>query len=238
MWDTVTLGSYTVDNQALGEFLLVLIFISVLIIRVAGATSVVNETLQPNYSGIMGLALPINSVISQTITATTSNSPSGATFLRNLFSASPAPSQSLISILLERPGTSRGPSLLGIGRHPSNDYLSTFFTSSSSDISSTLQGPLTIDPSKVAYSSLVSNSGSAFFWKDEVRAITVYVDGEARSVSLGKSVTGDAFPDAVLDTGIPYIIATPSLANAIWGSLGIGPASDGNCEYTESHLFV
>lgn len=199
----------------------------------------VNETLQPNYSGIMGLALPINSVISQTITASTSNSPSGATFLTNLFTASPAPSQSLISILLERPGTSRVPSLLGVGRHPSDDYLSTFFTSSSSsDISSTSQGPLTIDPSKVAYSSLVSNSGSAYFWKDQVRAITVYVDGQARSVSLGKSVSGDAFPDAVLDTGIPYIITTPSLANAIWGSLGVSPASDGNCELFELNSLI
>ncbi len=58
----------------------------------------------------------------------------------------------------------------------------------------------------------------------------MYVNGVARSVNLGKSVDGGPYPDAVLDTGVPYIIATPSLANAIWGSLGIGPASDGNCE--------
>lgn len=86
------------------------------------------------------------------------------------------------------------------------------------------------DPSKVSYTSLVRNSAGVYFWESIVRGINVYVNGTARPIALPKSTSGAAFPQAVLDTGVPYILATTDIANAIYGALGIGPASDGNCK--------
>ena len=99
--------------------------------------------------------------------------------------------------------------MLGIGQHPSS---------------------IVPDPSKVLYSSTISEEQGAMFWKVELRALTVYVNGTKMNVDIGNSVSGNVFPEAILDSGVPYIIATPWLANGIWGALGIGPASDGNCE--------
>lgn len=63
-----------------------------------------------------------------------------------------------------------------------------------------------------------------------MKAITVYVNGTALSIAVGRGVSGGVFPEAVLDSGVPFIIATPSLASGIWGALGINPAADGNCQ--------
>jgi hypothetical protein len=67
------------------------------------------------------------------------------------------------------------------------------------------------------------------FWKVNIRAITVYVNGQAQRVSIGKSVTGGVFPSAVLDSGVPLILTTSTIANGIYGAIGINPASDGLC---------
>ncbi|KAI5124396.1 hypothetical protein M0805_008281 [Coniferiporia weirii] len=199
VWDKFVLGGYEIDNQAL-----------------AAANTVVNEALQPGYSGILGLALPLDSVIAQDIPPVTGNVPDGAAVSSNIFGSSPAglaPPQFFFSVLLERPGSSRIPSVLGIGRHPSDDLLP--------------QGP-SINPSNVTYSTPLSESDGVHFWKVELRALTVYVNGVANYIDIGRSVSGNVFPEAVLDTGVPYIISTPAIANAVWGALGIGPASDGN----------
>ncbi|THH05133.1 hypothetical protein EW145_g5017 [Phellinidium pouzarii] len=199
VWDKFVLGGYEIDNQAL-----------------AAATTVLNETLQPGFSGIMGLALPLDSVIAEDIPPDTSNVPDGATVSSNLFGISPtdlAPLQYFFSLLLERPGSSRIPSILGIGRHPSDDLLP--------------DGP-SINPANISYSTPIPQSDGVHFWKAELRALTVYVNGTAKEIDIGRSVTGSVFPEAVLDTGVPYIISTPTIANAVWGALGVGPASDGN----------
>ncbi|KAH8120626.1 acid protease [Phellopilus nigrolimitatus] len=199
VWDKFVLGGYEIDSQAL-----------------AAASTVVNETLGPQFSGILGLALPKDSVIAKDIPPVTDSVPDGATVTSNLFGITPAseaPAQFFYSLLLGRPGSSRIPSVLGIGRHPSSALLP--------------EGP-TIEPADVAYSSLLSESDGIHFWKVELRALTVYVNGTAKKVNIGRSVTGNIFPEAILDSGVPYIISTPAIANGVWGALGIGPATDGN----------
>ncbi|TFY66008.1 hypothetical protein EVG20_g5082 [Dentipellis fragilis] len=193
-WDQVTLGSYSVDNQAF-----------------AAATTVDSEPLENEFDGILGLALPLNSVIAQKIPPLTGNTPDGAAFASNLFSMTPvasAPASRFFSLSLSRPDSDEIPSLLGIGRHPSQ---------------------LVSDPSKITYSIVESQTtNGVLFWQTSVRAITVYSDGKVLPITLGRSTSGAVFPSAVLDSGVPFILTTTAIANGIYGALGIGPASDGN----------
>ncbi|KAI9566275.1 aspartic peptidase domain-containing protein [Boletus coccyginus] len=190
VWDQVQIGGYIIPNQAL-----------------AAATSVNNEPLSYNFDGILGLALPLNSLIQQSLPASTGDAPDGAAISSNLFSLTTnAPSQPFFSLTLARPGSSQIPSLLGIGRHPPE---------------------IVPDPSHIRYSSLVGESVGALFWKTTVRAITVYVNGQAFPVAL-QSLSGTSEPTALLDSGVPLIVTTPALANGIYGALGIDPAPDGN----------
>jgi hypothetical protein len=176
----------------------------------AAANQVDNEELAPLFSGILGLALPHNSIIAQSIPPGTSNSPDGAPFSSNIFGITPnAPTSHFLSLSLSRPGSDRIPAYLGIGKHPPG---------------------LVPDPSKVQYSTLSSDSTS-FFWKASVKAMSVWVNGVEKPVSLGKSNTGADFPSAVLDSGVPLILTTSAVCNGIYGALGIGPSSDGKCAY-------
>lgn len=120
-----------------------------------------------------------------------------------------APASRFLSILLERPGSAKIPSLLGIGRHPV-DHVP--------------------DPSKIHYSNIVSEGNGVMFWKISVTAITVYVDGTRKEVNIGPSSSGSPFPTAVLDTGVPVILTKSAIANGIYGALDIHPARDSNCE--------
>ncbi|KAF5311220.1 hypothetical protein D9611_013048 [Ephemerocybe angulata] len=204
-WDKVQIGGYGIENQA-----------------VAAASSVASEPLSPAFHGILGLALPLNSVIAQSLPPVTSNDPDGAAWASNLFSITPvrnAPARRFVSMLLSRPESDRIPSLLGIGRHP--EYITSL--------------PLVdgkTSEARVEYDSLVAERSGTLFWKTGVRAVTVYVqnDGgvtEVREVTLPRAVGGGAFPSAVVDSGVPVILARSQIANAIWGALGIGPAEDG-----------
>lgn len=171
-----------------------------------------SEPLEYEFDGILGLALPLNSIIAQHIAPIDGNGRDGAPFTSNLFGITPvnsAPASRFLSLSLSRPGSSAVPSLLGIGRHPSE---------------------LVPDPSKIHYSTLVSEHQGILFWEVEVHAITVYVNGNALPVQIGHSSSGDVFPVAVLDSGVPFILTSPEIANGIYGALGIGPASDGQCE--------
>ncbi|KAG6872960.1 hypothetical protein C0995_004714 [Termitomyces sp. Mi166 len=191
VWDKFSLGGYSLDSQAL-----------------AAADSITFEPLSPTFSGILGLALPLNSIIAELIPPVTSNSPDGAAWASNLFSITPrssAPSARFLSLLLSRPGSDTVPAQLGIGRHPS-------FVS---------------DPSAVEYASLESEREGTLFWKVGVRAITVWVNGEQMPVQIGRSSNGALFPSAVLDSGVPLIFTTSAVANGIYGAIGIGPGSDG-----------
>lgn len=189
VWDQVTLGGYQVDNQALGV-----------------VSNVVNEPLN-EFSGVLGLALPQNSVISRAIPPATGDTPDGAIFTSNLLTiGNGAPASRFISLSLERPGSNRIPSMFGIGRHPSS---------------------IISDPSKITYSRLYYDGQYPLFWKTTINAITVYVNGVRKDVKLTSSFPGSV-PTAILDTGVPVILATTAIANGIYGSLGIGPAADGN----------
>jgi hypothetical protein len=101
--------------------------------------------------------------------------------------------------------------MLGIGRHPSE---------------------LVSDPSLIQYSALVANR----FWEVEVSAITVYINGTAMPVQLGRSRSGNIYPTATLDSGVPFILATSAIANGIYGALGIQPATDGQCRNIDHHV--
>jgi len=182
---------------------------SALIVDPLAAASEVEDEPLDAFSGILGLALPLNSVIASRLPTGDSEGPDGATWASNLFGMDNAPASRFISFLLERPGSSKIPSLLGIGRHPT-DHVP--------------------DPSKVHYSNIVSQGNGDTFWKFSVTAITVYVDGVRKDVNTGPSISGSGFPTAILDTGVPVILTTSAIANGIYGALDIHPAQDNNCK--------
>ena len=167
------------------------------------------------FSGVLGLALPANSIITSNLPATIGNSPDGAILASNLFSLTPesaAPDFRFLSLTLERPESDAIPSLLGIGRHP--DFIS--------------------DPSKIQYAGVEPTSIGYTYWRPSVTGITVWVDGVPKAVDLGVSATTGGIPTAVIDSGMPIILTSVGIANAIYGALGIGPANDGQCK--SSHL--
>ncbi|KAJ3500470.1 hypothetical protein NMY22_g19252 [Coprinellus aureogranulatus] len=249
VWDRVNVGGYEVENQAIGmshssSFAEVVpltivpsphllsitpflrprtLHVSLAIVYLptttptAAGTNIQSEPLSPQFAGILGLALPLNSVIAQALPPVMSNDPDGAAWASNLFGITPysnAPMQRFIGMLLERPGSDRIPSLLGIGRHPS--IVSSRVVPSAEDANG-----------GVEYSTLVSERTGTLFWKTSVRAITVYKDGEKLEVDVGRGVMGSVFPSAVLDSGVPLILASGRIANGVWGALGISPSADG-----------
>ncbi|KAH9970300.1 aspartic peptidase domain-containing protein [Lactifluus volemus] len=151
-WDYVQIGGYYLSNQALARI-----------------------------RRLLGLALPINSVIANTITTTDKDGRDGAPVSSNLFDITMAPSSRFFSLSLSRPGSSEVPSMLGIGRHPSE---------------------LVSDPSLIH---------------------TRRFDAGP----IGRSRSGNIYPTATLDSGVPFILATSAIANGIYGALGIQPATDG-----------
>jgi hypothetical protein len=180
--DTFSLGGYSIGSQAF-----------------AAATDVNAEPLGPNFAGLLGLALPGNSIIKSMLG-------NGQTLPEGLFSSSNAPSAQFLSLSLERPGYKTVPSALGIGQHPSS---------------------LVPDPSKVHYTSLAGGTNSNF-WNAAVSQLTVYVNGSAAVIPLAGSVGSFPSPTAALDSGVPVILTTRGIANAMYGAIGIGPAVDGN----------
>ncbi|KAI0350130.1 acid protease [Trametes cingulata] len=194
VWDTVQIGGYSIDHQAL-----------------IAASTVNAEPLSSNFAGVLGLALPLNSLIAQKIPPTTSDSPDGAALSSNLFGITPvntAPPARFLSLALERPGSDRVQSTLGIGRHPKD---------------------LVPDPAKIQYATTVPEMAGSLWWQASVRGITVYVDGQPKPIALPSSSTGPhGLPSAILDSGVPLIIANPSITYGIYGAMGYSPASDGN----------
>jgi hypothetical protein len=177
----------------------------------AAATDVQDEPLSSGFSGILGLALPLDSVIAGLIPPTTSDAPDGATLGSNLFSVTPAetvPAARFFSVSLDRPGSDKIPATLGIGRHPS---------------------ALVPDPSLIRYGRVHKAAAGSVFWSTQVRGISVWVDGAERVVEVGRSHSGEVFPSALVDTGVPVILTTSAIANGIYGALGIGPGADGKC---------
>ncbi|EAU80857.2 endopeptidase [Coprinopsis cinerea okayama7 len=191
-WDRVVVGGYSIENQAL-----------------SAANIVEDEPLAPNFNGILGIALPLNSIIAERIPPVITNDPDGAAWASNLFSITPvrnAPASRFLSLTLGRPGSNRVPSLMGIGRHPED---------------------IVPDPSLIEYSTLVAERVGTLFWKTTVRSITVYVDGVPNDIDLPRSGNGAVFPTAILDSGVPLIFTSSEIANALYGAIGVSPANDG-----------
>ena len=72
-------------------------------------------------------------------------------------------------------------------------------------------------------------------------AVTVYVNGQAKPVMLTSASTsagGSGKSTAVVDSGMPIILAAPDIANGIYGALGIGPANDGQCKLSLEFFFL
>ncbi|GJJ06271.1 hypothetical protein Clacol_000462 [Clathrus columnatus] len=197
VWDSFTLGPYSIPAQAM-----------------VSASQVSDELLSSNFVGLLGLALPKNSNIAKWIPPTESDSPDGATFQQNVFGLTPidtAPAQRFLGISLERPGSSRIPSLLTIGKHPEN-LIPNF------------------DSSQIKYMDLIPSPIGDTYWRVSLDAITGWIDSIPYPVTLGASttLTNVDGPVAVIDTGGSIILATRAIANGIYGAWGIGPGSDGN----------
>ncbi|KAI0738767.1 aspartic peptidase domain-containing protein [Daedaleopsis nitida] len=173
------------------------------------ASSVADEPLSSDFNGVLGLALPANSLIAQKLPPTTSDTPDGAIFSSNLFSITPistAPGARFLSLALERPGSDNIRSVLGVGRHPAD---------------------IVPDPSKIEYATVVATSSNGpLWWQANIEGINVYVNGVRKPVTV--SSTSARGPTAILDSGAPLIVATRSIANGIYGALGVSPAADGN----------
>ncbi|KAF9073316.1 aspartic peptidase domain-containing protein [Rhodocollybia butyracea] len=200
VWDMVNVGSYIINTQAF-----------------AAASTVVSEPLSNSFDGVLGLGLPDNSIISQLIPSTSSSTTDGSQFVSNLFSLTPStlsPAARFLSLTLERPGSSTIPSLFGIGSHPSQSQVAQIGNGENVQYSTPL-------------ASLASASVSNLYWKASIEDITVWVDAQPKTISLQKS-SFENNPSAVLDTGAPIILSTKAIADAIYGAIGVSPASDGN----------
>lgn len=77
-----------------------------------------------------------------------------------------APAAHCFSLVLQRPGLDRLPSLLGIGHHPS---------------------AIIPDPSKIQYSMVVGDEDGVLFWSTYIRVITVYVGSLPMPVTIPQS---------------------------------------------------
>lgn len=187
------------------------------------ANDVGNEDLSGGqFSGILGLALPANSVILNQLGGSTSGAPDGAPFLDNLFgSGSNAPHGRYFSLSLERVGDSRTKSLLGIGMFDES---------------------LCAVPCLPNYSSVVTSSMGPLYWRIPLQGITAYTwpadQAPATSPSTSTTIklpssatTGQSYPVAVLDSGgYQMLMGDKAVVDAIYAVFGGSQASDGNCK--------
>lgn len=190
------------------------------------ADDVMNEDLGGGgFSGILGLALPANSVISQIIPGTTTSDPDGAVFLDNLFGLGPgAPDRRVFSLSLERREDVRTKSVLGIGA---------------------IDPSLCPDPCKPANISLVAypQLGPSGFlhWRIPLEGLTAVQYGNAQQgtdpqetaipLAASKAVSGRSTPIVVLDSGGDSILVGDlNLLNSIYAPFGVTRAADGNCK--------
>ncbi|KAL1746861.1 aspartic peptidase domain-containing protein [Schizophyllum fasciatum] len=193
--DTVRLGPASIAAQAL-----------------AAASNVTNEPLQDKFNGLLGLALPSNSLIA--------SKDGGDAVTKGLFSADGAPGNEFISLLLERPGSKRFPSLLGLGTHPSPDQLR---LPDGKDVNSAL-----------SYLGLSADESGELLFKVQLASLEAHpstVQGTDASTNQNKLTKDTSLLGAplraVFDSGVPLILTTSTIANAIYGSVGVGPGSDG-----------
>ncbi|KAF8315667.1 acid protease [Clavulina sp. PMI_390] len=202
LWDTFTIGPYALSWQAFGS-----------------ASTIDNEDLSLGFSGLLALAFPLNSQISQVIPPEDGNIPDGAPVSSNLFGLGAyGPREHFYSILLERPGVTRIPSMLGIGKQPV-------------DLLPSITGlPNNSWTEVLEFNRVVDYSAGSLFWTSAVTGITAYINGTSIPIPVGNSVADPnaIMPVAILDTGSPFIFASSAIVDAFYGAYGIGPGSDGS----------
>lgn len=202
-----------------------------------------------DFSGVLGLALPGNSIIANTLPGPYNLGP-----LSNLEILPPdlptdgslpsvtgrsLPGSSSSDHLLSDRAVAADPTLLtsgipfmslALGR-PSDPRIN-------SQLGLRSHLPAVCDSacsSKLNYTRVVeSPTQEPLFWRSTVQAIDVvdHTTGQNMKLSIGGSmIPGQALPVGLLDSGAQGIyIASRDLINAIYGSQGVGPASDGMCE--------
>ena len=188
------------------------------------ANDVGNEDLSGGqFSGVLGLALPGNSVILNQLGGSTSGAPDGAPYLDNLFgSGANAPQGRYFTLSLERVGDSRTKSSLGIGMF--DDTLC----------------PVPCIPN---YSSIVTSSVGPLYWRIPLQGITAFTwpSGQVPMANTSttttirlpsSSTTGQSYPVAVLDSGgYQILMGDKSVVDSIYNVFGGSQASDGNCAF-------
>ncbi|KAL7418968.1 hypothetical protein Q5752_006652 [Cryptotrichosporon argae] len=205
-WEEVQVGTFGIGYQAF-----------------VAADMVVDENLGGgNYSGVLGLALPQNSVIFAEIGGTTGSSPDGATFLDNLYgSGNSAPTDRVFALSLERYQDVRTASTLGIG---------------------TTDDRFCAPPCDPDYISIVADPSLGvtgfLYWRVPIDSVEVTTWGDAQAgtgantttVTLGPSKVDAAknTPLAVLDSGgVAILVGYKPYVDAIYGAYGISASSDG-----------
>ncbi|TRM62000.1 aspartic peptidase domain-containing protein [Schizophyllum amplum] len=189
--DVVRLGPTSVTAQSL-----------------AAASNVTNEPLDDKFNGVLGLALPANSLIKA--------DGGGDAITAGLFGADGAPGDPFVGLLMERPGSDRYPSLMGLGMHPSADQLR-------------LSGGGAVEDA-VTYLGLSADEAGELLFKVQLAGIEAHPStlDTASENTLDKDVSLLGAPlRAVFDSGVPLILTTSTIANAVYGSIGVGPGSDG-----------
>ncbi|BEJ17922.1 hypothetical protein CspHIS471_0701990 [Cutaneotrichosporon sp. HIS471] len=206
MWEQVTVGEFGIGYQAM-----------------VTAKEVYNENLgEGNFTGLLGLALPANSVITQTIPGTTGSSPDGATFLDNLFGAgASAPTNRYFSLSLERSEDVRTVSSFGIGEVDSRVCPSPCAPK---------WLPILAHPSRgrtgYLHWRLPLESIHATFFDDPKNGI----GPTTQPIPLGSTRTdaNSTTPVAVLDSGgVGILVNNLDMLNAIYGAFGVKADSDG-----------
>ena len=208
-WEEITLGNFTIGYQAM-----------------VVADTVTDEDLSGgNYSGVLGLALPANSVIYSEIGGTTGSSPDGATFLDNLFGmGQSAPTERLFSLALARLEDVRTTSFLGIGA-----IYSSYCPSPCQPPYSPIISQPNLGVTGYTHWRIQLESMSATTWSDAQNG----VGNTTTALSLGASLvdTSKGSPIAVLDSGgMQILVGSKTYADTIYGAYGVSASSDGLCE--------
>ncbi|KAL1749357.1 hypothetical protein FB107DRAFT_252909 [Schizophyllum commune] len=123
-------------------------------------------------------------------------------------------------MLLERPGSDRFPSILGLGTHPSSEQLR---LPDGKDVESSL-----------SYLGLSADESGELLFKVQLAGIDAHPstiqtpDAGTNQNNLTSDTALLGAPlRAVFDSGIPLILTTSTIANAVYGAVGVGPGSDG-----------
>jgi hypothetical protein len=168
-------------------------------------------------SGVMGLALPSNSIIQDTLSLDAPNANNTQTASNSTGSLLPGLWQGISSSYrFFGLGLQRLPSDGGNGNSTLTfgDFDRNYLT----------------DGADIKFSSALPDSdGIVRKWSLIVNDFYVRVNGSQVQIPL--STTGANTPTAILDSGSPLNLASVSFLNAMYGAVNVGPAADGSGGY-------